>query len=193
MKHTGLNRVDGAVQDLGDLTISEPMKPRILAALAAALLSSSSLADTLVTNANGIQVDAAGQMQHFTGLLIGDDGKVVRLLRAGVARPAASVTVDAQGETLMPGFIDAHGHVIELGRYALELDLTGTKSLSELQQRLRDYAAAHREAKWILGGGWNQELWPDKSFPTAADLDVVVSDRPVVLNRVDGHVRTRAR
>jgi len=163
------------------------MKPRILAALAAALLSSSSLADTLVTNANGIQVDAAGQMQHFTGLLIGDDGKVVRLLRAGVARPAASVTVDAQGETLMPGFIDAHGHVIELGRYARELDLTGTKSLSELQQRLRDYAAAHREAKWILGGGWNQELWPDKSFPTAADLDVVVSDRPVVLNRVDGH------
>ena len=163
------------------------MKRRVLLALAAALISSSSLADTLVTNANGIQVDAAGHLQHFTGLLIGEDGKVVRLLHAGDARPKAAETVDVQGRTLMPGFIDAHGHVIELGAHALQLDLVGTKSLSELQQRLRDYAAANPDAKWILGAGWNQELWPDKRFPTAADLDAVVPDRPVVLGRVDGH------
>ena len=61
------------------------------------------------------------------------------------------------------------------------------RSLADLQQRLRDYAAAHPDARWILGRGWNQELWPDKRFPTAADLDAVVSDRPVVLERVDGH------
>ena len=69
----------------------------------------------------------------------------------------------------------------------LQLDLTGTDSLAELQQRLRAYAAANPGDGWIIGRGWNQELWPDKSFPTAADLDAVVADRPVVLERVDGH------
>ncbi len=156
-------------------------------ALAATLLASSAYADTLVANANGIQADPSGQVQHFSGLLIGDDGKIVRLLHAGEAMPKAAATIDAQGRTVMPGFIDAHGHVIELGEHALQLDLVGTSSLADLQQRLRDYAAAHPDAKWILGAGWNQELWPDKKFPTAADLDRVVSDRPVVLARVDGH------
>jgi predicted amidohydrolase YtcJ len=56
-----------------------------------------------------------------------------------------------------------------------------------MQQRLRDYAAAHPDAPWLIGFGWNQELWSDKRFPTAADLDAAVSDRPVVLERVDGH------
>src|SRR5439155_1840494 len=69
----------------------------------------------------------------------------------------------------------------------LQLDLTGTSSLADLQQRLRAYAVSHHEARWIIGRGWNQELWPIKSFPTAADLDAVVPDRPVVLERVDGH------
>jgi predicted amidohydrolase YtcJ len=155
--------------------------------LAAILLASPALADTLIDDVNGIQVDAAGHLQHFSALLIGDDGKVVRLIRHGEARPKATARVDAQFRTLMPGFIDAHGHVIELGRNALQFDLIGTRSLAELQQRLRSYAAAHPDAKWILGAGWNQELWPIKRFPTAADLDAAVNDRPVVLTRVDGH------
>jgi predicted amidohydrolase YtcJ len=156
-------------------------------ALTAILLPSPALADTLIDDVKGIQVDAAGHLQHFSALLIGDDGKVARLIHQGEARPKAAVRVDAQFRTLMPGFIDAHGHVIELGRNALQLDLVGTRSLAELQERLRTYAAAHPDAKWILGAGWNQELWPDKRFPTAADLDAVMNDRPVVLTRVDGH------
>ena len=91
------------------------------------------------------------------------------------------------GRTLLPGLIDAHGHVMDLGLVALRLDVTGTRSIAELQQRLRDYAASHKDARWIIGFGWNQELWPDRRFPTAADLDAVVSDRPVLLERVDGH------
>ncbi len=59
--------------------------------------------------------------------------------------------VDGGGRTLLPGLIDAHGHVTELGRDALQLDLVGTTSVADLQQRLRDYAAAHPEAQWILG------------------------------------------
>jgi len=156
-------------------------------ALLGALLASSSLANTLVTNANGIEVDRSGHVEHFTGLLIGADGKVVRIIHGAEPRPKASETLDMRGRTLLPGFIDAHGHVIELGRHALQLDLVGTSSLGELQQRLRDYAAAHPNDTWILGAGWNQELWPDRKFPTAADLDSAVADRPVVLTRVDGH------
>ena len=156
-------------------------------ALVAALFASPALSDTLVVHANGIQVDASGRLQHFTGLLVGDDGKVVRVLRSGDALPKATSTVDAKGRTLLPGLIDAHGHVTELGFSALQLDLVGTNSLADLQQRLRSYASAHPEARWIVGRGWNQEMWPDKRFPTAADLDAAVPDRPVVLGRVDGH------
>lgn len=160
---------------------------KTLLALTALLSSTAAFADTLVDNANGIQVDDAGRIQRFDGLLIGDDGKVKQLLRSGQQRPAADSRIDAQGRMLLPGLVDGHGHVMALGFAALQLDLTGTRSIAELQQRLRNYATANPDAKWILGRGWNQELWSDKRFPTAADLDAVVSDRPVWLGRVDGH------
>jgi predicted amidohydrolase YtcJ len=163
------------------------MKRTALLALAASILASPAVADTLIDHANGIQAGADGSVQHFTGILVGDDGKVVRLLTANDARPQASTVIDAGGRTLLPGLIDGHGHVMDLGFSALQLDLVGSASLHELQQRLKDYAAAHPGKGWILGAGWNQELWPVKAFPTSADLDSVVSDRPVVLYRVDGH------
>jgi predicted amidohydrolase YtcJ len=159
-----------------------------LLALALALLPSPLLADTLIRNVNGIQVGADGKLQHFNALVIADDGKVKAVLdRAELYKAKITGSVDGQGRTLLPGFIDAHGHVTDLGFAALHLDLTGTQSLSELQQRLRDYAAAHPKDSWLIGFGWNQELWSDKRFPTSADLDAVVRDRPVVLERVDGH------
>jgi len=160
---------------------------KLLIAFTAALLSSPAWPDTLIENANGIQATPAAQIDHFTGLLIGDDGKVVRLLHAGDPRPKAATIIDAHGQTLLPGLIDAHGHVTDLGFSALHLNLVGTSSLQDLKARLRDYAAAHPDAPWIIGFGWNQELWPEKRFPTAADLDAAVADRPVVLERVDGH------
>lgn len=151
-------------------------------------VSTPALADTLVDNANGIQVDANGKLQRFRGLLIGDDGKVIRIVAVDEESDLnADTRIDAGGKTLLPGLIDAHGHVMALGFGALQLDLTGTTSLADLQQRLHDYAAANPDAKWILGRGWNQEMWADKRFPTSADLDAVVSDRPVWLGRVDGH------
>src|SRR4051794_17844057 len=158
-----------------------------LLALAAALLASSAAADTLIANVNGLQVAVDGRLQHFTGLLIGDNGKVIRTLGPADDVGVKGNVVDGGGRTLLPGLIDAHGHVTELGFAAIQLDLVGTSSLADLQQRLRAYAAANPEVRWIIGRGWNQELWPDKRFPTAADLDAVVPDRPVVLERVDGH------
>ena len=164
------------------------MKTPILA-LVAALLASPASADTLVQNVNGIQVGADGNLQHFNALVIGDDGKVRQVLaRAELVRLAGITnSVDGGGKTLLPGLIDAHGHVLGLGFSALQLDLVGTSSLQDLQQRLKDYAAAHQDTRWIVGRGWNQERWPVKNFPTAADLDSIVPDRPVVLERVDGH------
>jgi predicted amidohydrolase YtcJ len=162
---------------------------RALIALTAALLTTPAWPDTLVSNINGIQADEQGNIQHFRALTIGDDGKVKLVIEhpelvklGGITR-----TIDGGGRTLLPGLIDAHGHVTDLGFTALRLDVTGTASLAELQQRLKSYAAAHPDAKWIQGFGWNQELWPEKRFPTAADLDAIVPDRPVVLERVDGH------
>jgi predicted amidohydrolase YtcJ len=161
---------------------------KTLLALAALLASSSALADTLIYNVNGIQVDASGKLQRFGGLVIGDDGKVEQLIqRAEDLNRPIEHEFDGEGRTLLPGLIDAHGHVMALGLTALQLDLTGTKSLAELQQRLKEYAAANPNARWILGRGWNQELWAEKRFPTSADLDAVVDDRPVWLGRVDGH------
>src|SRR5687768_2465125 len=119
------------------------MRPAMLKAvlaLAAALLASPALADTLIHNANGIQVGADGKLQRFESLLIGDDGKVVRTFTK-VQNPAHSgPRIDAQGRTLLPGLIDAHGHVIDapgegmgLGLVALRLDLSATGSIADLQ------------------------------------------------------------
>jgi imidazolonepropionase-like amidohydrolase len=91
-------------------------------ALLLAATSTAAMADTLVDNANGIQVDAKGRLQRFTGLVIGDDGRVVKLLAKGQARPKVAKRVDAGGRTLLPGLIDAHGHVMSLGFGALQLD-----------------------------------------------------------------------
>jgi predicted amidohydrolase YtcJ len=160
-----------------------------LLALLAALLASPAWSTTVVNNVKGMQVAPDGRLQHFSGLVIGDDGKVVQVIPEGVMMKLAGVdqVIDGHGQTLLPGLIDAHGHVMELGFDALQLDLVGTASLQELQQRLKAYAAAHPGNGWIKGAGWNQELWPAKTFPTSADLDAVVPDRPVVLERVDGH------
>ncbi|MDQ3144919.1 MAG: amidohydrolase [Pseudomonadota bacterium] len=164
------------------------MRNSLLAAAALLIAASPAFADTLIDNANGIQVGADGKLQRFTGLVIGEDGRVVKLLGEGEARPGdADERIDAGGRTLLPGLIDAHGHIMGLGFGALQLDLTGTTSLTDLQQRLKAYAAANPGQGWILGRGWNQEMWADKRFPTAADLNAVVSDRPVWLGRVDGH------
>jgi predicted amidohydrolase YtcJ len=167
---------------------------KTLLALAALLASSSALADTLVTNANGIQVDASGKLERFTGLLIGNDGMVKRVLHGEMLKLRDTQVVDAGGRTILPGLIDAHGHIVEspggsvgLGLLALQLDLSGATSLADVQQRLKSYADANPRAPWLVGRGWNQELWTDKGFPTAADLDKIVSDRPVWLVRVDGH------
>lgn len=162
---------------------------RPILALLLALFILPTPARTYIANANGYTLDAQAKLERFTGLLIGTDGKIDRVLHAGDAEPLllpGDYRLDATGRTLMPGLIDAHGHVMELGRAALSVDLRGAKNIDEALDRVRAYAAANRQAKWILGSGWNQVVW-GRGFPTAAELDRAVADRPVYLARVDGH------
>jgi len=156
--------------------------------LASSLFSAPAMADGLYDNVNGFTLDDDGQLIRFTGILIDRDGKVTKLLDRKDKRPRElDWRKDGDGRTLMPGFIDAHGHIMELGFKQLTLDLSQTNSLAEAQAAIAAYAREYPERRWIIGTGWNQEKWGLGRFPTAADLDIVVSDRPVWLSRVDGH------
>ena len=123
-------------------------------------------ADLLVDNVNGYTLDSHGKLQHFQALLV-DQGKVVATgSRAElVGRAGDAKVIDGRGHTLLPGLIDAHGHVLDLGYARNSVDLTGTKSLNAALAKVKAYAAAHPEAKWIVGGGWNQEIWKLAAFP----------------------------
>ena len=95
--------------------------------------------------------------------------------------------IDAGNATVVPGMIDAHGHMSGLGMTHLTADLVGTGSKQEVLQRLRDFAHELPAGAWLVGGGWDQNDWPQRDFPSAADLDVAFPDRPVWLSRIDGH------
>ncbi len=145
-------------------------------------------ADGLIDNVNGITLDQDGKVIRFSGLLIGPEGKVTKLLTRKDKPPKQlDYRQDGKGMTMIPGLIDAHGHVMGVGFQALTLDLTATNSLAEAQAAVRTYAAKYPDRRWIIGRGWNQEKWGLGRFPTSADLDSVVADRPVFLERVDGH------
>lgn len=159
----------------------------VLALAPVAVPLSPAWADALIDNMDGMTLDKDGKVVRFRGMLVAD-GKVVKLLQKNDKPPAKlDWRADLGGRTVLPGFVDAHGHVLSLGFRATSLDLSGTKSLAEAQAAIRAYAAANPSLKWIRGGGWNQEAWGLGRFPTAAELDAAVGDRPVWLSRVDGH------
>jgi len=158
------------------------------AALIALVTAQATAADLLVHNVNGYTLDQAGKLRRFEALLV-RDGKV---LATGTqknlsAKAKDAAELDRQGKTLLPGLTDAHGHIMNLGYSRTQLDLVGTRSLAEAQERVRAFADANPQAQWIRGRGWNQVIWGLNRFPTAAELDKVVWDRPVWLKRVDGH------
>ncbi len=163
------------------------MKHWIFAAL---LLATAADAKTLIVNANGYTIGESGSLSRFSGLFIGDDGKLLATLREGAAEPklaAGDYRLDVKGKTIFPGLIDAHGHVMDVGFSLRLLDLAPATSLADAQDKARRYAAANPAAKWVKGMGWNQVAWGLNRFPTAAELDAAVADRPAWLERVDGH------
>jgi predicted amidohydrolase YtcJ len=146
-------------------------------------------AATLIDNVHGYTLTGDDKKLHHFSALVFDEGKVVRTGEAATLRrayPDAGV-IDGDGSTLLPGLIDAHGHIIDLGFQYVRIQLAGTTSLTEAQERIRRYAGERPQLPWLRGAGWNQVIWKLGRFPLASELDAAVADRPVVLERVDGH------
>ncbi|MBT8098841.1 MAG: amidohydrolase, partial [Gammaproteobacteria bacterium] len=150
-------------------------------------LSLSAHADTLIHNAAGYTSTNEG-IREFSVLVFDDNGHILATGNEALrARYADATQIDAGGKVILPGLIDAHAHLYSQGFLTISLDLAGVQSLEESVKRIAAYAQDNPRRKWLLGRGWNQVLWPVKEFPSAADIDAVVSDRPVWLNRIDGH------
>ncbi len=140
-------------------------------------------------NINGrTYVQGIDTLVTFSAMAI-DSGRVIAIgeNKELLDKYERAVVLDGSGKVLLPGLIDAHGHVMGLGQAALRVNLVGTTSLTDAMQRVKAFASEHPKSAWVVGRGWNQELWAEKRFPTAADIDKVVADRPVLLERVDGH------
>ncbi len=141
---------------------------------------------TVIENINGYTI-IGEELHEFKSVAI-KNGKFIETSNVSLAEKYSnSIVIDGNGKTLLPGLIDAHGHVMGLGFQQLNVDLMGISSLEATLDTLKSYAEANPDLEWIQGRGWNQTLWEENEFPTAADIDKVISDRPVWLSRVDGH------
>lgn len=142
-------------------------------------------ADYVVCNANVYTGDP--DRPRATCFAVAGD----RIVRVGGSEVLATYPeahrVDVVGHTIVPGFIDAHVHLLEGGRSLLQADLTGAASVEEVLDRLRSAAAGLPSDAWLIGHGWDQNLWTPRVFPTRFDLDRDFPDRPVWLYRVDKH------
>ena len=96
--------------------------------------------------------------------------------------------IDLGGHFVMPGFNDAHLHLADAGLQKLNVDLTGVKTLEEFRQRVLAKVETAKPGVWILGGGWDETMWPVKTLPSRWDLDEISSGHPILLDRVDGHL-----
>ncbi|HEY0950874.1 amidohydrolase family protein, partial [Nocardioides sp.] len=151
---------------------------------------------TRVLFTNGALFD--GRRHLGRGSVVVEDGRILAVVPddAGALRelgPGAE-TVDLAGGLLSPGFVDAHVHPVQGGLERLRCDLSGLDTRAEYLATIEEYAAAHPDAEWILGGGWAMPAFPGGT-PTAADLDAVTGGRPAYLPNRDHHgawVNTRA-
>ena len=167
----------------------KPMLSLPCSLIALVLATGAAHAATVIDNANGYTLNAKGDVVQFASLAFDDAGRILAVGSAAdvAAKAPQAQHVDMGGRTVLPGLIDAHGHVFGLGEMLMQLDLSATTSLQGALAAIGDYARANPGRAWVRGRGWNQENWKLGRFPTAQELDGAVSDRPVWLERVDGH------
>ncbi len=113
---------------------------------------------------------------------VGANGDILKL------KGPQTEVIELSGHFVMPGFNDAHLHLARAGFEKLNVNLVGVKSLDEFRSRIRARVETATPGEWIVGGGWDETLWPVKTPPTRWDVDEVANDHPVFLNRVDGHI-----
>ncbi len=118
------------------------------------------------------------------------DGRIAYVGSNAEARnraPRDTRILDLKGLTILPGLTDSHAHLAGIGERELSFQLDGTASLVDLKQRLREQHHKVPPGEWIVGRGWIESRWTPAQFPGRSDLDEIVGDRPVLLERADGH------
>lgn len=163
------------------------MRNYFLIALLAALTScGKNKADLVVHHALIYTVDSAF---HTADAMAVKDGKIIAVGTNDeiTGKYSAVENIDAKGQAIYPGFIDAHAHFVGYGRGLFTADLFGTSSWEETVQRIKAFAEQHPDLPWIQGRGWDQNRWPGKTYPTNEELNKLFPDKPVVITRVDGH------
>lgn len=169
-----------------------PMKNAFLFLFVTLLMLACSEAEKdgfLLHNVNGYTLNDAGELIEFDAIAV-ENGRVKAtgtLDELEAEETEGLNRIDGGGKTLLPGLIDAHTHVMGLGIRELDVNVAGIRSLEETLLKISDFAEENPDREWVLGRGWNQVLWEENEFPSAADLDAIISDRPVFLTRIDGH------
>lgn len=156
----------------------------LLALLAAC--NSRTRADLIVYNAHIYTVDST--FSTATAIAV-KDGKILATGNDSLILAAyeAKEKTDARQQFVYPGFIDAHAHFVGYGQSLFAVDLYGTASFEEVVQRVQAFDKTHNDESWILGRGWDQNKWPGKAFPSNEQLSQLFPDKPVLLERIDGH------
>ncbi|WP_226702889.1 amidohydrolase [Microbulbifer elongatus] len=157
-----------------------------LAGVCAILASWNLQATTIVHNFSGYQTTERTLEQFNT--LVFDQGKVLATgdFAALLQKYPEATKVDAGGKVLLPGLIDAHGHVLGQGRLQQQLDLRDL-DLAKTLNAIKQFSRNQQSGDWLIGRGWNQVLWRGKQFPTRQQLDALDIDQPIWLRRIDGH------
>ncbi|PMG27634.1 amidohydrolase [Shewanella sp. 10N.286.52.C2] len=143
----------------------------------------------LINNINGYTV-SNGKLVEFKALQFNGD-VIEKIYLENEHLPYSTntsiVRIDGQGKTLLPGLIDAHGHVLSYGLSLMRAQLRGSVTEQQAVETVVAFRQLQPTMQWIQGRGWNQVLWPQQNFPVAASLDKVFPDTPVWLIRIDGH------
>jgi hypothetical protein len=152
------------------------------------VVSAAEPADLVLTNGVIYTVDTARPLVEAVAI------KGERIVATGTSKEmqawvgSGTRVIDLKGRFAMPGFNDAHIHLASGGQAKLAVELGGSKSLGEFQQRIRARLGEFKAGEWITGRGWDHTLWPEKRFPRREDLDAVSKQHPMIFTRVDGHV-----
>ena len=142
-------------------------------------------ADLLVYNCTIYTIDSTFSTAEAMAV---KDGKILAVGKMADLEKKFELPVkmDVQGKFIYPGFIDAHAHFLEYGKRLQQVNLIGTGSWDEIIEKVKTFAAENKEG-WITGGGWDQNDWAVKKFPSNKKLNELFPDRPVLLSRIDGH------
>ncbi|MBL7737496.1 MAG: amidohydrolase [Chitinophagaceae bacterium] len=148
--------------------------------------SSREVVDLVVINAKVYTVNPEFDIAEAFAV---KDGKFLRIGATEDIRRKfkAKETIDAMGKPVYPGFYDAHAHFPGLAKFLAQVDLNGSRSFEEVVDRLQAWEQKNPGKPWIIGGGWDQNLWPGKQFPTKDLLDKAFPNKAVFLSRIDGH------